>query len=57
MTTVDHENRHIWAMTKTGEVRCAYQLCNPGPEPADVAAVEASEAARKSMPMEIRYSH
>ena len=56
MTTVDHKTGHIWARMATGRIRCAYQKCNARPEPADVAKLEADEAARKAMRMEIRFS-
>jgi hypothetical protein len=56
MTTVDHKTGHIWTRTAGGKIRCAYQLCNARPEPADVERLEVDEAARKAMRTEIRYS-
>lgn len=57
MTTVDHEDRHVWGRTATGKIRCAHMTCNARPEPADVVKLEADEAARQATRKEIRYSH
>jgi hypothetical protein len=57
MTTVDHKTGHIWARMAIGRIRCAEQFCNARPEPADVAKLEADEAARRATRKEIRYSH
>jgi len=39
MSTVDHE-RHVWARTDHGEVRCAHQSCPARPSPAELARLE-----------------
>jgi hypothetical protein len=57
MTTVEHETHHVWARMANGKIRCAHQLCNARPEPADVAKLEADEAAREATRKEIRFSH
>ena len=56
MSTVDHKARHMWARTPAG-VRCAYIACNARPSPADVAKLDAEDALRAAMRIEIRYSH
>jgi hypothetical protein len=57
VTTVDHNTHHVWARMATGRIRCAVMMCNARPEPADVAKLEADEAARQATRKEIRYSH
>jgi hypothetical protein len=57
VTTVDHKTGHVWARMATGRIRCACQLCNARPEPADVERLEVDEAARQATRREIRYSH
>ena len=45
MSTVDHADRHVWAKTDRGRIRCAYMSCNANPSPADVQRLEDEIAA------------
>ena len=57
MSTVDHKARHMWTRTPAGMIRCAYMTCNARPDPADVVKLEAEDAQRQAMRIDIRYSH
>lgn len=53
MSTVDHQARHVWARMPAG-IRCAYMMCNARPDAAAIAKLEAEEAQRRAIRVEIR---
>lgn len=56
VSTIDHKARHVWARTPAG-IRCAYMWCNARAEPATIARLEGAGAQRRTMRIEVRFSH